>query len=626
MERSLSAGPCLDIFEENPDRESLSRYVTLGNGSRAQPPNGHHASSSRHRLPRSQSSRGVSAIGWHVLCLHANPPPANRRRSLSVAANRSGAALTQPLLSTVKGLWSSVAAWRDINRRGAVSIPRIPDRYGRLGLETLATLGRTIKVGYPAQSFHKWFKQYGNTVMVTMLYEDRIITSEPQYVKAVLATEFDNYWKGPVDGYRGLSLLGTGVFNVDGEMWKFHRSMTRPYFSRDRITDFDTFDKYSNDVLNLAVNRLREGYPVDIQDVAARFTLDSATAFLFGASVDSTSAGLAYPQSASHLNSAEFLNHPSNSFVTAFIEGQRFHVDRSRFGSKWQLGEFWKDLIQPHREVMDQFIEPIIQRALSQKAQGIADKKEEPETLLGHLLLSTEDKSIIRDEILNMLVAGRDTTAATITFAIYMLADHPDKARRLREEILNQVGPTRRPTHDDIKNMPYLRAFINETLRLYPPVPIDARSSINATTWPSTTPGGPPLYVPGNTKIVYTVFLMHRRKDLWGPTALEFDPDRFIDERLGKYLTPNPYIFLPFNAGPRICLGQQFAYQESSFFLVRLLQRFSAIHLAPDVQPESSKPPPHWKHSELKKMEKITYGTSLTMYAKDGLWVRMEPA
>jgi cytochrome P450 len=80
------------------------------------------------------------------------------------------------------------------------------------------------------------------------------------------------------------------------------------------------------------------------------------------------------------------------------------------------------------------------------------------------------DKAIIRDEILNMLVAGRDTTSATITFAIYMLAEHPDKARRLRDEILNVVGLSRRPTHDDVKNMPYLRAFINETLRLYPPV------------------------------------------------------------------------------------------------------------------------------------------------------------
>ncbi|KAF7331465.1 Glycosyltransferase family 39 protein [Mycena kentingensis (nom. inval.)] len=84
------------------------------------------------------------------------------------------------------------------------------------------------------------------------------------------------------------------------------------------------------------------------------------------------------------------------------------------------------------------------------------------------------------------------------------------------------------------------------------------------------------------------------------------------------YLAPNPFILLPFNAGPRICLGQQFAYQESSFFLIRLLQRFSAFRLAPDAQPEESKPPRSWQESgtEMQKREKITFGTSLTMYAK----------
>ncbi|KAF7291833.1 Glycosyltransferase family 39 protein [Mycena chlorophos] len=579
------------------------------------------------RIPQVQDALQTAGLG----------PGFNGARWVPIVA----AVLAQPLLLAVKAWYKAIVRWRDKLRSGAVEIPLVPDRWGALGLETLATLGKTIKVGYPSQATHHWFKKYGFTVRVKMLFEERVITAEPAYIKAILATEFDNYWKGPVDEHRGISLLGTGVFNVDGEMWKFHRQMTRPFFTRERITDFDTFDKYATEVLNLAAARLREGYPVDIQDIAARFTLDSATAFLFGDSVNSTAAGLAYPASAAHLTTAEFLNHSSNEFITAFLEGQRQHVDRSRWGSKWQLGEFWKDLIIPHRQVMNRFIDPIIDRALADKAQGHSKEQDpEAESLLDHLIKSTEDKAIIRDEILNMLVAGRDTTSATITFAINMLAQHPDKAQRLRDEILDVVGPLRRPTHDDVKKMTYLRAWVNETLRLYPPVPIDSRTSINPTTWPPTEPGAAPFYLSGNTKIVYTVFLMHRRKDLWGPDgehlitrllqltlpALEFDPDRFIDERLGKYLTPNPYIFLPFNAGPRICLGQQFAYHEASFFLVRFLQRFSGVQLAPDAQPESSKPPAYWQKSELKKMEKITYGASLTLLAQDGLWVRMDAA
>lgn len=93
-------------------------------------------------------------------------------------------------------------------------------------------------------------------------------------------------------------------------------------------------------------------------------------------------------------------------------------------------------------------------------------------------------------------------------------------------------------------------------------------------TWKSKIAGEPDIYIPPRTRCLYSVLLMHRRKDLWGPdgtlehvysmhsvanhrAALMFDPDRFLDERVQKYLLPNPFIFLPFNAGPRICLGQQ---------------------------------------------------------------------
>ncbi|KAJ7461739.1 cytochrome P450 [Mycena galericulata] len=514
------------------------------------------------------------------------------------------ALLVQPILFALSLLYAHILEWRDAVKRGAVAIPRIPDRWPG-GLTNLSLLGKGLKSGYPADTFVGWFEKYGNTIMVRLLFENRIGTTEPAYIKS--------HFPGPVDNERGNSLLGTGVFNTDD---RFHRSMTRPFFSRDRISDFDIFDKHANDAISQAVVRLREGYPVDFQDVASRFTLDSATEFLFGKSADSLSAGLAYPESSSQKNPLSFLNHPSNTFVNAFLEAQWLHVERSRYGSKWPLNEFWKDKVKPHREIIDQFIEPILNDALAEKARRNAEyevnKLDEAETLLSHLLKETEDKQIIRDEILNMLVAGRDTTSATLTFALYMLAEHPEITERLRAEILDKVGSTRRPTHEDMKVMPYLRAFINETLRLYPPV-----ASKNATTWPATTPGGRPLYVPAETKIIYAVFLMHRRTDLWGPDALEFDPDRFMDERLHKYLTPNPYIFLPFNAG-------DFAYQEASFFLVRLLQRFKSFSLAPDAQPEETKPPASWQASQLRRREKITFGTNLTMYAKGGLWVRME--
>ena len=80
------------------------------------------------------------------------------------------------------------------------------------------------------------------------------------------------------------------------------------------------------------------------------------------------------------------------------------------------------------------------------------------------------DGKVLKDETLNILLAGRDTTACTLTSAVFALAEHPDVLDRLRKEVLDVVGPSRRPTYDDIREMKYMRAFINEVLRLYPPV------------------------------------------------------------------------------------------------------------------------------------------------------------
>ena len=80
------------------------------------------------------------------------------------------------------------------------------------------------------------------------------------------------------------------------------------------------------------------------------------------------------------------------------------------------------------------------------------------------------DGKMLKDETLNILLAGRDTTACTLTFSVFALAEHPAVLKRLRKEVLDVVGPARRPTYEDIREMKYMRAFINEVLRLYPPV------------------------------------------------------------------------------------------------------------------------------------------------------------
>jgi cytochrome P450 len=177
--------------------------------------------------------------------------------------------------------------------------------------------------------------------------------------------------------------------------------------------------------------------------------------------------------------------------------------------------------------------------------------------------------------------------------------------------------------------MRYLRAVLNEVLRLWPPVyvarmhqfhiqpdidaslrPYNGRTCREATLLPNKEPGRKPFYVPAGTRCTYSVFNMHRRKDLWGPDALDFDPERFLDERV-KLHTSNNFIFLPFNAGPRICLGQQFAYNEASFFLIRLLQAYGDITLVLDGQP----PVPLTDAGE-KTRDDVWMRAHLTLYAE----------
>ncbi|KAK0215085.1 cytochrome P450 [Armillaria fumosa] len=511
---------------------------------------------------------------------------------------------------------------REAAVKGAQFVPDVQQS----SISIMSRLMRQPKTLYPGEAFRDWHQQYGNTYCINVFSESRIITIEPDHVKAVLATQFNDFEKGYRLSSQWGDLLGTGVFNSDGDMWKYHRNMTRPFFNIDRISDFDNFERHAVESIRLIKDRLEEGYPVELQDVVSRFTLDSATEFLFGLDVGSLSAGLPYPSGSKAGNTIVAADHPSNVFVRAFVKGQELIARRSRAGTVWPLLEFWENKVSPHRRVMEDAVQPLLDDAFARKKKRQEDvcsalDEKEVTSLLDDLVKDTNDAQAIIDELVNILVASRDTTASLLTFAVYALTENPQIVKRLREEIAEALGD-KQPSYADIRDMKYLRAFLNETLRLYPPVPFDSRTANVDTTLPNKT--GRPYYVAKDTKVLWGVFWMHRRTDLWGPDALDFDPDRFLDSRVHKYLTRNPFIFLPFNAGPRICLGQQFAYNEASYFLIRLLQTFSSFNLAEDAQASEAKPPASWVGDRAKGRDKIMFGTHLTMFAKAGMWVRME--
>ncbi|KAI1786673.1 cytochrome P450 monooxygenase pc-3 [Ganoderma leucocontextum] len=541
------------------------------------------------------------------------------------------AVLSGPLLLTVRIWWKYRSFQRGAARLGAVLPPEMKGhRFGNWDI--LEGILKAFETGYPSDMFDFGFGQCGAPIFQFNVFWDmQYSTQDPNVVKAVLATDFQNYEKGEMFHHFTDSLFGTGVFNSDGEMWKFHRSMSRPFFSRERISHFDLFDRHADTALSKIRERSQANIAFDFQELIARFTLDSATEFLFGNCVHSLHSPMPYPNGMSPHNTVEEPKSIKEKFPHAFATAQLIVSERPRVGWLWPLKELFKSKTDEPMSIVDAFIDPLLQEALRKKEEhekaGIGidvNEGQDDEALLDHLVKQTSDYKILHDETLNILLAGRDTTAAALTFGVYLLCQHPHILKRLREEIAEHVGFQRRPTYDDVRNMKYLRAFLNETLRLYPPVPFDIRFSIKEGTLPNADPTGKPIYIPAKTAISYSIINMHRDPVYWGPTAQEFDPDRFIDERVGKYLVPNPFIFLPFNAGPRICLGQQFAYNEMSFFMIRLLQHFSSIELDLTAQPADSRPPAEWAECEGRKArEQIAPKSHFTLFAKGGCWVKM---
>lgn len=245
--------------------------------------------------------------------------------------------------------------------------------------------------------------------------------------------------------------------------------------------------------------------------------------------------------------------------------------------------------IVPRREfrrqlrVLDGFLEPFIDHVLSLSPEELEKKLSKEETFIHGLARFTRSRKVLRDQLINILLAGRDTTAGTLMFCLFELSRHPDVVQRAREEVL-QVAGRRKPTYKELKDMRYLTSVLNETLRLYPVVPFNMRYSLKDTTLPRG--GGPsgadPIGIQAGTRITYSTMNMQRDRRLYPrpEDATEkqpyYDPGMWVPERWQTW-QPKPWQFIPFNGGPRICLGQQFAMIEMAYTLTRILQHFTQI-------------------------------------------------
>jgi len=165
--------------------------------------------------------------------------------------------------------------------------------------------------------------------------------------------------------------------------------MTRPFFSKDRIGDFELFDRHADQVITKMKERFKDGIAVDVQDVLSRFTMDTATEFLFGQDVESLSGDLPYP---STHNKSILHTHSSDRFAFAFGRAQEHTYPRGFYGKLWPLVDFWEDPVATDKKITSEFINPIIQAALDKKkaAKGVYEVTRDDGTLLDHLVQQTD--------------------------------------------------------------------------------------------------------------------------------------------------------------------------------------------------------------------------------------------
>lgn len=350
-------------------------------------------------------------------------------------------------------------------------------------------------------------------------------------------------------------LLGDGLFISDTETWKKRRKIVAPIIHGSRVKGFapimiDTITEKSDEW-----KKAGAGAQVDALADMAHLTAEIICRTIFGRQLGKSYAA---------------------EVVQGFSDYQR-HIDQidlfSLFGlPEWlprRRGRAIKKPIARIMSVLDEIIDSY--EALKEKGEA---------SVIGGLLEARDDdgkplsRDAIRSEAAVIFMAGHETTANTLAWAWYLLSQCPSVQDKLHKE-LDTVLAGRTPTFQDVSSLPYTKAVIEETLRLYPPVPILAREAMA-----DTTIGSKPI--PKGSLVMVVPWLMHRSPVLWSKPDV-FDPDRFIDPKAKK---PNKYGYVPFSIGPRICAGLQFGMTEAILSLAILAQNFSlSLKDGVDVQP-----------------------------------------
>ncbi|KAG0358831.1 cytochrome P450 [Gamsiella multidivaricata] len=231
--------------------------------------------------------------------------------------------------------------------------------------------------------------------------------------------------------------------------------------------------------------------------------------------------------------------------------------------------------------------------------EGASSQKKDMLTMLLVDQLTGEgcSDSQIQDDVFTAIFAGHETTSAALSWAFYQLACHPGIQQRLREETRQLYSNTNGdPSYDDLNSLPYLNAVVRESLRIWSPVPLNLRVSVEDDYLPRSN-GLEPLFVPAGTNLQIPMFILQRDPKIWGPDSLEFNPDRWIsDTPCPPYMPPHGLCYFPFYHGKRGCIGNKVATLEMKTHIANLINTFEFIQ-TPEMRANNSEIDWRWSVS-----------------------------
>ena len=391
----------------------------------------------------------------------------------------------------------------------------------------------------PLETLRRLAREYGDIVCVPIVNQHRIFLNHPDYIEQVCIVQQAKFHKSKLTKDVTQRLLGQGLLISEGDFWRRQRRLAQPAFHRSRINE------YGATMVERAEVRMKQWRDGDVRDITQEMmsmTLDIAVRTLFGSTLQAEAEQVG--------DSLGYL--------------MRYSLRKAR--SPIKVPENWPTPANRRATRETQFLDSLVYGIIKERqAEGNTNHHHD---LLAMLMSALDEDGTqmtprqLRDESMTLFLAGHETTALTLSWAWYMLSENPAAEARLHEE-LHGILAGRAPELADFERLPYLRAVVNETLRLYPAAYILARTSVA----PCTIAG---YDFPADTTMIMAQWVMHRDLRYFDDPEV-FQPERWLNG-LENRLPAGAYF--PFGDGPRRCIGQGFALLESALVLATIAQKY----------------------------------------------------